>query len=233
MKAELSGECFVPGFSGKRIEADHLARYRFALGYANGKTVLDMACGSGYAGPMLTGGGAISYDGVDINPQTIEYARAEHGSPSIRYHVGDLCAACLGTTYQLITCFETIEHVNDYKAALSNLFRLLEPGGTLLISSPNRPITSPGALSIEGKPENPFHVREFTPEELVCKLRDAGFNVRECDIFGQRLRRAYPSRFLRKLVRVIFGDPDRKSSPEVKPVDKLVPRYFVVRATKG
>jgi hypothetical protein len=49
--AELvfTGEYFIPGKSGERIEADHLERYRFACRFAKGKSVLDLACGAGYS----------------------------------------------------------------------------------------------------------------------------------------------------------------------------------------
>ena len=43
----FTGEYFIPGKSGERIEADHLERYRFACKYAKGKSVLDIACGVG------------------------------------------------------------------------------------------------------------------------------------------------------------------------------------------
>ena len=44
----FTGERMVPGRSPKRIEDDHLARYRFAIRYIRNKSGLDIACGTGY-----------------------------------------------------------------------------------------------------------------------------------------------------------------------------------------
>ena len=45
---EFTGERLVLGEVDKELETEHLDRYRFALQFAAGKTVLDAACGTGY-----------------------------------------------------------------------------------------------------------------------------------------------------------------------------------------
>ena len=229
----FTGEFFVPGKSGERIEADHMERYRFACAYAAGKTVLDIACGAGYSAPLFIKAGAASYDGVDLNARLVAYDNDTYGAANIHYTEGDICTFSNGRTYDLITCFETIEHVPDYRSALKNLFALLRPGGTLLISSPNRPITSPKARSISDKPSNEFHVQEFLPNELFAALREAGFSVSPRDLYGQRQRPDYRTWVTRKLARLFLGNPDKVTSAAVTPVTTLVPRYFIAVATKA
>jgi SAM-dependent methyltransferase len=233
---EFTGEYFIPGESGERIEADHMERYKFASRYARGKSVLDIACGVGYSAPILVGGGAISYDGVDINEELTAYANQHFGTTAIRYHTGDIRTFGIGSQYDLITCFETIEHVQDYKSALMNLHRLLKDGGLLLISSPNRKITSPGCHSLSDEPANKFHTQEFIPEELLSALRDAGFSAGASGVFGQRqrfsglasLRRIAP-KFVSRLERAV----DRLASPAPTPAKWLHDsRYFLVAASK-
>jgi 2-polyprenyl-3-methyl-5-hydroxy-6-metoxy-1,4-benzoquinol methylase len=160
---DFTGEFFVPGISGKRVEADHFERYKFACQFAQGKSVLDIACGVGYSGPLFIEGGAESYDGVDLGEKQIEYAKSHYGSEKINYQIGNICTHTAGKDYDLITCFETIEHVEDYSVAIENLFLLLQPGGVLCISSPNRPVASPKAVSITSRPSNKYHTQEFTP----------------------------------------------------------------------
>ena len=63
-KPRFTGEYFVPGASGERIEADHMERYRFASRYAGEKAVLDIACGTGYAAPLFIEAGAIDRKSV-------------------------------------------------------------------------------------------------------------------------------------------------------------------------
>jgi len=56
--------------------------------------------------------------------------------------------------------FETIEHLQDACGLLAEYRRILRPGGCLYLSTPNRALT-------RWLPPNPFHVREFTPGEIL------------------------------------------------------------------
>ena len=50
---EFTGERVVEGTTPDRIWSDHVARYEFANRYVKDKTVLDIACGTGYGGRAL------------------------------------------------------------------------------------------------------------------------------------------------------------------------------------
>ena len=229
----FTGEYFIPGKSGERIEADHIERYRFASRFAAGKCILDIACGVGYSGPKFIEAGALSYNGVDINEKLIDYAKKYYGSELISYSVGDITTFNNNKMYDLITCYETIEHVKNYEAAIQNLHSLLKSGGMLFISSPNRIVTSPNALTINDKPSNEFHTQEFIPEELLSILNDNGFSAGKDNLYGQRQReKVYRNRYYRKIIYTLFGNPDIKTSPEVTQVVDKIPRYFVIVATK-
>lgn len=136
-------------------------------------------------------------------------------------------------SFDLILSFETIEHIPFYKQALANLHRLLRPGGELLISSPNRPVTSPLAKRLTDTPANKFHTQEFTPDELLSELREVGFVARPSDLYGQRLRSfhvPFRSAKLRRLQSFALGRPDSRGDAEVSKMNGMVPRYFVIRA---
>jgi len=221
----FTGEYFIPGKSGERIEADHIERYRFACKYAKGKSVLDIACGVGYSGHMLIEAGAFSYDGVDINEKLIDYAKKIYGSDLISYSVGDITTFNSNKMYDLITCYETIEHVKNYESAIQNLYSLLKTGGTLLISSPNRTVTSPNCNTLADIPSNEFHTQEFIPEELLSILKKNGFTAGRDKLYGQRQRKkVYRNRYYRKIICTLVGNPDIKTSPEVKQVTDKLPR---------
>ena len=230
----FTGEYFIPGKSGERIEADHLERYKFACKFAKGKSVLDIACGVGYAGPMFIQSGAVSYYGVDINDKLVEYAKDNFASELIGYSVGDICTFKIDKKFDLISCFETIEHIRDYKTAIKNLYDMLNPGGTLLVSSPNRPVTSPNCNTLKDKPSNEFHTQEFIPEELLLLLSENRFSVDKNNLYGQRQRKkVYRNRYIRKIIYTLLGNPDINTSPQVTPVKNLLPRYFVIVAVKN
>ncbi len=226
---KFTGEYCIPGVSPKRIEDDHVQRYRFAAQFVRGRRVLDIACGTGYGASLLGNAGATHVDGVDISDDVLAYAKSHYTTSSIHFSMGDIATFHSPTPYDVITCFETIEHVREADRVLANLHSLLKEGGTLLISSPNRPITSPLAKSAHDKPKNPHHVREFTIAELRYPLEKMGFKIE--GVYGQRHRRHFKNPLMRKIQKRIFK-PDDRSSPAVTPVQNREPRYFLLVARK-
>src|SRR4030095_17061148 len=75
--SSFTGERFVPACGGE-IAYEHWHRYAFARRLAEGKRVLDAACGEGYGTAML-GKGAASGGGRDIHIPTIDQARVRYG----------------------------------------------------------------------------------------------------------------------------------------------------------
>lgn len=232
MTLSFTGERMVPGISPKRIEDDHLARYRFATRYIRNKSVLDIACGTGYGTRMLLDGGATYVDGADISAEAIAFAQKTYGALQISYYVGDVCSFNQGGKYDVIVSFETIEHVPDYSCTLSNLYNLLCDRGILIISSPNRLITSPATYSFKDKPINKFHAHEFSIPELTAILTDHRFSVRRKNIFGQRQQLFFGNNYTTKLYNYIFN-PMFRADVEVQPIKRMTtPRYFIIVAEK-
>ncbi|PZS34806.1 MAG: hypothetical protein DLM61_02960, partial [Pseudonocardiales bacterium] len=165
-----SGERFVPeGWGGRLIAIEHESRYRWAEGLARDRDVLDVACGVGYGTSILADAGARQVLGVDSSPGAIDGARERPGDRA-EFVVGDLHnLPCEDRSFDLVTCFEAIEHVADPNRALSELRRVLRPDGLLLLSSPNRDVYIPG---------NRSQVHEYTPEELEQALSACFEHVR-------------------------------------------------------
>jgi len=203
----------------------------FASRFVPGKTVLDAGCGAGYGSKILSQAGAIRVDAVDIREDLIKHARQNYGASNINFTAGDIRAYRSDAPYDVIVCFETIEHIKEYDRVLSALYTLLRRGGELLISSPNRLIASPSAMSIDDAPDNKFHIREFTVNELRAALENHGFEVRDPDIFGQRQQLYSKNVFLQKVYRRLMN-PDENSSPAVTRVNDLTPRYFIIIAKR-
>ncbi len=230
---QFTGERWIPGQVDHRIEDDHVQRYVFASRFTRGKCVLDIACGVGAGAHLLISKGEAAHvDGVDLSDEAIAFARSHYDHPCLSFQVGNIETYAPNEPVDLITCFETIEHVPDDILVLRNLKLWIKPGGILLISSPNRPITSPGTSSIEDKPANSFHVREFTPSELKNRLRKVGFSA--VQTFGQRLRwhshHGSVVNILDMARKICRLQPDRDSTPKVRPYLLRTPRYFVLMA---
>ncbi len=143
------------------IRAEHEGRYRWAAGAVGGKEVLDAGCGVGYGAEILAEAGASRIVGVDIAGEAIESAILRV-DPIGEFVVGDLeqlpFTPC---SFDVVVCFEVIEHVHRREVVLDELRRVLRPEGVLIVSSPNREVYLPG---------NPHHIHEYTPAELHAAL---------------------------------------------------------------
>jgi SAM-dependent methyltransferase len=170
-------ERMVPDEAHARVFWEHIARYRFAKEYVRGKRVLDIACGEGYGAAALVKTGAASVIGVDISPEICTHARQKYGLDA---RAGDAQAIPLpDQSIDLVVSFETIEHVDAPITFLSECVRILIPDGTLIVSTPNRPVYS-------GKGgQNPFHRLEFDEGEFVDLLRSRFKAVRLYTQFPQ------------------------------------------------
>lgn len=157
----FTGERVIPGDVDADLFNEHLARYLFARDYAQGKKVLDAACGTGY-GAALLAETAAEVLGADIAPEAIEYARQHYPAPKTWFLRADcLCLPLKSATFDLVVAFEIIEHIRDTAGFLNELRRVLSPDGLLLISTPNR------LYYTEDRDEvNPFHEREFSYSEF-------------------------------------------------------------------
>ncbi|MEX2033272.1 MAG: glycosyltransferase [Candidatus Colwellbacteria bacterium] len=223
---------FLPGKSSKRTEEDTRARYVFAAKFSKDKKVLDISCGSGYGTGMLKRDGLADHvDGVDISESAIDYARSHFGRGGVSFYTGDITSFGEGDKYELITCFETMEQVQDYAKAFDNLYRVLKPGGVLLLSAPNRRILSPQNRNLEDRPLYDLHIREFTPEEMKSELEKHGFTIGEDDVYGSRQQLFVKNKYLRKIYKKMFN-PSKNFSPEFKRIT-AEPRYFIIVARKS
>jgi SAM-dependent methyltransferase len=163
---------------------EHRSRYRFAARDAGGVrnlAVLDVACGAGFGLDMLDSAGARAV-GVDYDADSLLNVRRTQ--PAARLAGGDAtCLPLKNASIDVVVSFETIEHVADARALVEEVRRVLKPGGRLVLSTPNRAFGPP-----ERHQANPFHVREFTADELRDLLQASFDEVR---LFGQRPSAAY------------------------------------------
>ncbi len=163
----MSTERAIPGTpEWDALSPHHLARYLFAAALAPGKRVLDAGCGGGYGAALLqapTAGNAALVLASDIDAPTI--AQAQKTFPSVTFLVDD-CHTLHHTPgpFDLICNFENIEHLQHPKQFLAAAAQRLAPGGTLLVSTPDRAHTPPFK---NGKPDNPFHFIEWYRQELA------------------------------------------------------------------
>ncbi len=158
---------------------EHTARYVFALPFVTEKKVLDIACGTGYGLGFLKNT-AKSVTGVDVDIEAARQAKGECDSKASVLLGDGTNLPFADESFEVVTSFETLEHLHQRSLFLSELKRVLKKDGTLVLSTPNANYTKP----INGTPTNPFHIFEYQPEELRSELA-AHFTVQK--FFGQTL----------------------------------------------
>ncbi|MEO8649954.1 MAG: class I SAM-dependent methyltransferase [Acidobacteriota bacterium] len=144
---------------------EHVARYMFATQFGSSKSVLDIACGTGY-GLSLLGAAAKSVVGVDISFEAAIAAKGECQNEALILLGDGKRLPFADRSFDLVTSFETLEHLKDRSDFLAELCRVIIPGGKLVLSTPNAVYTMPQ----NGVPSNPFHIFEYTPQELRAEL---------------------------------------------------------------
>lgn len=144
---------------------EHLHRYAIAMELVKTKKVLDIACGEGY-GSNLLAKNATHVTGVDINADVIKQATAKYQKQNLEFLTGiveNIPAA--DKQFEVVVSFETLEHIADHKKMMAEIKRVLQPGGLVIISTPDKK----NYTDKTGR-NNPFHVKELYEEEFKALL---------------------------------------------------------------
>lgn len=145
----------------------HTRAYEQAALYTAEKRVLDLGCNTGYGTKIIKASGA-DVIGLDVSPEAIAIARRRYGSAGIEFDCTDGDRLPFADqSFDIVTSFQVIEHLVDSSRFLSEILRVIRPGGRAIFTTPNGPLRlHPGT-----RPWNPFHVREFSADELQRLLR--------------------------------------------------------------
>lgn len=161
--------------------------------------VADVGCGGGLLSESLARAGA-HVTGIDLGEKVIEIARLhlhesrlETPSLDVDYRVqssADLAAA-EPASFDAVCCMELIEHVPDPAALVSDLARMVKPGGIVVMSTLNRTPAAFGAAILGAEyitrmlPRGTHHYAQFLkPSELGRLMRHAGLELEDVSGLG-------------------------------------------------
>ena len=130
--------------------------YLLASRLCDGLFVLDVGSGTGYGLPLYWSNGAIGVLGIDLLPasDTVQKISLAH----IR-----------SASFDLVSCFDVLEHVEADKNFLADLLRVSR--GYVLLTTPNWDVW---------KCANRFHIREYSPAELTEFLKGHEYCLWTC-----------------------------------------------------
>jgi SAM-dependent methyltransferase len=182
-------ERIIPDETEPGIVALHLKRYAFAAPYCVEKKVLDAGCGVGYGSADL-GRVAAHVKGIDVNAETIAYARERYSRPNVEFEVMDVTELDFADgSFDAVCCFEALEHVADGEALVREVARVLQPDGVLVVSTPQ-------ARQTNHSPDNPFHRVEYGRRDFEHLL---GRFFERVELYGQRRLQTRRHRALQRL----------------------------------
>jgi 2-polyprenyl-3-methyl-5-hydroxy-6-metoxy-1,4-benzoquinol methylase len=162
-----SGERVCPDFPDENF-LNHVRVYEFAGQFASGRRVLDVGCGTGYGTAFFLKCGAASAQGIDLSTEAISYARRRFGRSGARFEVMDAQAMDLeNESFDMVYSSENLEHLPNPDACIKEIRRTLKTGGILILGTPNAEMD----VDEKGTVDNPYHVKEFTFEEVESMLR--------------------------------------------------------------
>lgn len=112
----------------------------FALRHASAyHSYLDVGCGNGYM-TEIVGADFSKVVGIDVEPERLADFR-EHANENGKVSILEMSASSIAfpdNSFSLVTAFEVLEHVPDPQIAASQMARVCSPGGTVVISVPQR-----------------------------------------------------------------------------------------------
>ncbi len=142
--------------------------------------ILDVGCGRGFLLKKLK---AVAEDGtqlygLDISPKLVEIAKSN--VPDAQIVVGDAEALPYENgMFDTIFMTEALEHMLDFKKALSEIARVLKPGGTFIVTVPNRDWASYEFYDkIRNHNLQPVDDHYFRYSEIASLLTDAGLIIK-------------------------------------------------------
>jgi len=166
-----TGERIIPPSDGEVsfVFARHEFAYKYAQRLVEGRTVLDVGCGTGYGCAILAERAKLVV-GVDYDLQALSYCRTNFPRENIRYVHCDAMSLSFTRRFDVAVSFQVIEHMVDVEGFLKQLRSVVKVQGLILISTPNVPVKRRQVC------DNPFHHNEF-----------------HCDQFRQLLGRMFDS----------------------------------------
>lgn len=126
-----------------------------------GGPLLDVGCGAMPHREVVTG--VVRYDGLDITRRTAD-VRYESSVTDMHEVPSD--------EYEFVLCTEVLEHIDQPQRALAEMYRVLQPGGQLVLTVP----------FLSRLHEEPHDYYRYTTYGLQTLLAEAGFLVDEVEV---------------------------------------------------
>lgn len=176
--------------------------------------ILDVGCGTGANLLMLSRYG--DAEGVDISEDALAFCR-ERGLDQVKHGAGEELPYEDGT-FDLVTAFDVVEHMDNDLAGLKEMYRVLRPGGHALLFVP----TFMFLWGLQDDVSN--HRRRYRLPELRMVLEQAGFEIERSTYAN--ITFFLPILFVRKLMRLTGIKADTENNINVSALNGVFGALF-------
>ena len=203
----------------------HYRLYLTLLGEQSvpGGRLLDVGCGAGFFLKAAEEAGW-AVEGVEVSPTAADYANRVLSLKVHRTKVED--AGFAPDTFDVVTLLDTIEHLGNPARAMAEIFRILKPGGRMILNTPDLKSLSRRVLGKSWAVLTPAeHLQYYTAKTLRRTLAGAGFRIigirnllgfnpeythdkqsRRCRRWKRFLDKERTKKFLEKAFRIEYTD---------------------------
>lgn len=150
-----------------------LFAYEAACPYLKGD-ILEVGCGEGRGIELLITH-ARSYTAIDKIGKVLDILKQKYPGIRLLKMLVPPFQEIADNTYDCVVTFQVIEHIKDDHFFVKEIHRVLKPGGLAIITTPNK------NMSLT---RNPWHVREYTLEELGALLHTYFTRVEIMGVYG-------------------------------------------------
>lgn len=179
-------------------EARHLAAYDYANTLVAGKRVMDAGCGEGW-GTQRLAADAATVLGVDYSAVAVAACRSKWRKPNLQFDRVDLTESpAADERFDVVINFQVLEHIEDPQPFLRGLRARVADDGMLMLTTPN---------ILMSFSENPYHVREYTAEQLRALLSQHFRSVEIIGVQGNDRVTAFDERRKKAIQRILRLDP--------------------------
>ncbi len=194
-------QVFTTEITSESIPSDNPIHQRLLKAYVLAEDhvrgdVLEVGCGEG-RGIDLMLPKAKSYTALDKIEPIIASLKKKY--PQGKFISGNIppFTDLQDNSFDRVFSFQVIEHIDNDRLFLKEIHRVLKPGGEAFLTTPNRPMS----LS-----RNPWHVREYTAEELTSLAQEFFQEVEMRGIGGNEKIMKYYDRNKKSVGRIMKWD---------------------------